>query len=111
MNVNCWKFFAVAALSSLFFVAAGSQEESRSYSCHLCRNRQSRQVNRFFWISIKSTTRSSTHFPIPKEHVHDWFQYSRFQSLGYKGWLQTSVACKTNMYRDNKLTEADFSAS
>lgn len=108
MNVSPLKFLFGIALSGLLFVAIGYQKESRSYSCHLCRNTQSRQEVRVFWIPLSFATKTSADYPIPKGHTHDWFPFSRFQSLGYGGWMQTRVACKPDMYRDKKMPPNDF---
>jgi hypothetical protein len=108
MNVNGLKFPFVAALAGLLFAATGYQKESRSSSCHLCRNTQSRQVVRFFGLPLHSATKASAKYPISPGHTHNWFQFLRFQSLGYNGWMQIRVACKPDMYRDGKMPDIDL---
>jgi hypothetical protein len=84
------------------FLAAGYQQEGRSYSCHQCRNMKTQTITRFWFIPVALSQAAHQTYPIERGHTHDWYRYSRYRLIGYKGWLGASVACRSERYRDTR---------
>jgi hypothetical protein len=103
MNKRNLKSMTGWVLLGLFVLAFGYQEKARSYSCHLCRNTKTDKTVRFYWVPLRSFTRTSNRYVVPIGHKHNWFGYSNYEMLGYRGLLSFRLGCSSKMYRDDKL--------
>jgi hypothetical protein len=72
------------------------------YSCHKCRNLKDVSKQHLFGLTLSSEDELRAEYPIADGHIHDWWRYSRYSKRGFIIIVGESIACTTQMYRDNK---------
>ena len=103
MNKRNLKSITGWVLIGVLVLAGGYQERGRSYSCHLCRNTKTDKSVALFWVPLRFSSRVSNRYVVPAHHKHNWFGYSYYDMLGWRGFMGFRVGCSSKMYRDDKL--------
>ena len=103
MNKRNLKSIAGWVLLGLLVLAGGYQEKGRSYSCHLCRNTRLDKNISFLWMPVRSSSVISNRYIVPANHNHNWFGFSHYEMLGWRGFVSFRLGCSSKMYRDDKL--------
>jgi len=77
--------------------------ETRSESCHLCGNRRVTIREYRWWRRSKEWGEPVESFPVPIDHVHDWWQYGS----SYTSYMGNWAASGPHYYRDGQHQRRD----
>ena len=88
------------AVALAIVIAIGPGIEEQRFSCHKCRNLKYVTTRSFLFVHGTPKEREEIRFPVPNGHVHEWWRYSTLTSQGIGGWLDSSVGCQPNMFKD-----------